>query len=59
MFRGYMQSLPAERFPRTLASLDLIFEYNPEERFEFALDLMISGMEKYAARASQPETTPE
>jgi TetR/AcrR family tetracycline transcriptional repressor len=59
MFRGYMQSLPAERFPRTLASLDLIFDYKPEERFEFALDLMISGMEKFAARASQPEATPE
>jgi AcrR family transcriptional regulator len=53
MFRGYMESLPAERFPRTLASLDLIFDYNPEDRFEFALDLMISGMEKYAERASK------
>jgi AcrR family transcriptional regulator len=58
MFRGYMQSLPAERFPRTLASLDLIFDFNPEERFEFALDLMISGMEKYAERASKRGTAP-
>jgi len=56
MFRGYMESLPAERFPRTLASLDLIFDFNPEDRFEFALDLMISGMEKYAARASKRGT---
>jgi AcrR family transcriptional regulator len=59
MFRGYMQSLPAERFPRTLASLDLIFDFNPQERFEFALDLMISGMEKYAERASERGTTPK
>ncbi|MGD0809788.1 MAG: TetR/AcrR family transcriptional regulator C-terminal domain-containing protein [Acidimicrobiales bacterium] len=59
MFRGYMQSLPAERFPRTLASLDLIFEFNPEDRFEFGLDLMISGLEKYAERAAKRATAPK
>jgi hypothetical protein len=42
-----------------LVSGDVIFEFNPEERFEFALDLMISGMEKFAARASQTEAAPE
>jgi AcrR family transcriptional regulator len=52
MFRGYMESLPSERFPRTLAALELIFDFNPEDRFEFGLDLMISGLEKYAERAS-------
>jgi AcrR family transcriptional regulator len=56
MFRGYMESLPAERFPRTLASLELIFDFNPEDRFEFGLDLMISGLEKYAERASKRTT---
>jgi AcrR family transcriptional regulator len=53
MFRGYMESLPSERFPRTLAALELIFDFNPEDRFEFGLDLMISGLEKYAERASK------
>ena len=57
MFRGYMESLPSERFPRTLAALELIFDFNPEDRFEFGLDLMISGLEKYAERASK-RTTP-
>jgi AcrR family transcriptional regulator len=52
MFRGYMESLPSERFPRTLAARELIFDFNPEDRFEFGLDLMISGLEKYAERAS-------
>ena len=45
--------LPSERFPRTLAALELIFDFNPEDRFEFGLDLMISGLEKYAERASK------
>jgi hypothetical protein len=59
MFRGYMQSLPAERFPRTLAALDLIFEFNPEDRFDFGLDLLIAGLETYAARARKPGAAPK
>jgi hypothetical protein len=54
-----MESLPAERFPRTLAALDLIFAFDPEDRFEFGLDLMISGMERYAERAVKRGTAPK
>jgi len=49
MMKDYMSSLPAERFPRTLAALDLIFAFNPEERFEFGLDLLINGLEAMRA----------
>ncbi len=50
MLRDYMLSLPSDRFPRTLAALDLLFAFNPEERFEFGLDLLIAGLESYARK---------
>ena len=55
LMRDYWNSLPPERFPRTLAALDLLFEYNPEERFEFGLDLLIDGLERYAVKSRQGE----
>jgi AcrR family transcriptional regulator len=59
MMRDYMVSLPADRFPRTIAAVDLLLEFNPEERFEFGLDLLIAGLEKYAEDASARRTSPE
>jgi TetR/AcrR family tetracycline transcriptional repressor len=56
MMRDYMMSLPPERFPRTIASLDLLFAINPEERFEFGLDLLIAGLESYANKASAQDS---
>jgi AcrR family transcriptional regulator len=53
MMKDYMLSLPRDRFPRTIKALDLIFAFNPEERFEFGLDLLISGLESYATKASR------
>jgi len=52
MMKDYMRALPADRFPRTLAALDLLFSFNPEERFEFGLDLLISGLERYGSASS-------
>ncbi len=54
MMRDYIVSLPAERFPRTIAAVDLLLAFNPEERFEFGLDLLIAGLEKYAENRSAP-----
>lgn len=51
MLREYTLSLPAERFPRTHAAVDVIFGGTPEERFDFALDLVIRGLETYASPA--------
>jgi AcrR family transcriptional regulator len=48
MLREYTLSLPADRFPRTHAAVDVIFGGTPDERFEFALDLVVRGLETYA-----------
>ena len=52
MMKDYMHALPSDRFPRTLAALDLLFSFNPEERFEFGLELLINGLERYASGKS-------
>jgi AcrR family transcriptional regulator len=59
MMREYMVSLPPERFARTIRAVDLLLAFNPEERFEFGLDLLIAGLEKYAedAAATNPSRT--
>jgi AcrR family transcriptional regulator len=51
MLRGYVASLPDERFPRTKANADLLFSGAPDERFGFAIDLLLRGLETYAARS--------
>ena len=52
-------SLPARRFSRTIAAVDLLLAFNPEERFEFGLDLLIAGLEKFqkTARRQAPSRT--
>jgi AcrR family transcriptional regulator len=49
MFRGYVLSLPEDRFPNTRAAADLLFAGGPDERFEFGIDLMLRGLETYAS----------
>jgi hypothetical protein len=51
MLQEYMLSLPADRFPRTLAAIDIMFDGRTAERFEFALDLIVRGLETYASPA--------
>lgn len=48
MLREYTLSLPADRFPRTHAAIDVIFDGTMQERFEFVLDLIVRGVETYA-----------
>jgi TetR/AcrR family transcriptional regulator, tetracycline repressor protein len=50
MIRDYVLSLPQERFPHTRAAVDLIFSGGEEQRFNFAIDLIIRGIETYARR---------
>ncbi|MBO0707336.1 MAG: TetR/AcrR family transcriptional regulator C-terminal domain-containing protein [Candidatus Dormibacteraeota bacterium] len=47
MYRGYLQSLPADRFPHAVRSARALFECGPEERFEFGLDLLLRGLATY------------
>ena len=44
MLRDYWGSLPPDRFPHTLALLDELFSGGPDERFEFGLDVIVSGL---------------
>lgn len=46
----YMQSLPADRFPLTVAMTAATAGIGGEERFEFGLDVLIAGIEAVAAR---------
>jgi hypothetical protein len=42
--RGYLTSLPADRFPHLAVFAGLMVEGPPEERFEFGLDVLLSGI---------------
>jgi AcrR family transcriptional regulator len=44
----YMHSLPADRFPNMAALATAMMTGDPEERFEFGLDVLISGIEAQA-----------
>jgi AcrR family transcriptional regulator len=50
MFRGYYESLPADRFPNVHATLDELFSGGPEERFELGLEVIIRGLASYIQR---------
>jgi AcrR family transcriptional regulator len=52
----YMASLPADRFPHLMASADQLMAGDPDERFEFGLDLLLAGLEA-AARDTRPPDT--
>jgi AcrR family transcriptional regulator len=49
MLKGFVASLPEDRFPQTRAAADILFGGDLDERFEFGLDLMIRGLETFAA----------
>lgn len=49
--REYYLSLPAERFPHTLANLDALMAGGGDERFAFGLDLLVQGVARYAEPA--------
>jgi AcrR family transcriptional regulator len=44
MIKGYFASLPPERFPNTLAIVDQLFAGDPDERFEFGLEVLVRGL---------------
>jgi AcrR family transcriptional regulator len=53
MVRDYLLSLPVERFPYTRGAVDELFSGGPDERYAFGVDLMIRGLESYAARTAE------
>ena len=48
--RGYLGSLPAERFPNLVALAGDITGGDPDERFEFGLELLLDGLERSLTR---------
>jgi AcrR family transcriptional regulator len=48
MVRGYYESMPADRFPNVLATLDELFSGGPEERFELGVEVILRGLASYA-----------
>ncbi|MGH9126380.1 MAG: TetR/AcrR family transcriptional regulator [Acidimicrobiales bacterium] len=63
MIREYLLALPPERFPHTLAAIDLLMGAGtPDARFEFGLDVLIRGLASYARDAQsappQPPASP-
>jgi hypothetical protein len=50
MFRGYYESLPADRFPNIHATLGELFSGSPDERFELGVDVIIRGLASYVER---------
>ena len=44
MMRDYWGSLPPDRFPNTVALVDVLLSGDPDERFEFMLDVLIAGL---------------
>ncbi|MEV0127235.1 TetR/AcrR family transcriptional regulator [Dactylosporangium sp. NPDC050688] len=46
--RDYFGSLPADRFPNLVAMAGAMTEGSGDERFAFAIDLMVDGLARYA-----------
>jgi hypothetical protein len=49
-------SLPPDLAPKTWEAVDILFSGDPEQRFEFGLDVIIRGIETFArGDQSHPE----
>ena len=57
MIKGYFASLPPERFPNTLAIVDQLFAGDPDERFEFGLEVLVRGLAAASGRAAATSRT--
>jgi len=54
MFRDYLASLPASQFPNVHGAVGLLFAGNPDERFEFGMQVLIKGIESYITSSTWP-----
>lgn len=48
--RGYLESLPPDRFPNITALAEPLTAGGPDVRFEFGLDILVSGLAAHARR---------
>lgn len=52
--REYFGSLPPDRFPNLVAMAPAMTEGSGDERFAFAIDLMVDGLGRYATGGTHP-----
>ncbi len=53
-FTAWMKSLPADRFPNTLALADSLTAGSAEDRFEWGLDVIVRGLATYLKEPPDP-----
>ena len=53
-FTAWMRSLPADRFPNTLAMADTLMAGSADDRFEWGLDVIIRGLASYLKDPPDP-----
>jgi len=46
-FTAWLKSLPADRFPNTLALADKLTAGTADDRFEWGLDVLVRGLASY------------
>jgi AcrR family transcriptional regulator len=51
--QDYMASLPADEFPNLVAMAPALIEGSGDERFAFAIDLMVDGLARHAKGAAR------
>lgn len=51
LFRGYLESLPPDQFPNTIALMGELLGGSPAERFEFGMDVLIKGLAAQSQRS--------
>jgi AcrR family transcriptional regulator len=54
MIGDYFASLPADRFPNIVSLLPLLVAGDPDERFEFGLDVIVRGLAAQTEKAPPP-----
>lgn len=52
-FRDYLAALPADRFPRTIATGPNLFRRDPDDFFEYGLEVVLAGL-GLASRPAPP-----
>ncbi len=53
-FTAWMRSLPADRFPHTLAMAETLTAGTPADRFEWGLDVIVRGLATYLKEPPDP-----
>jgi hypothetical protein len=53
-FTEWMRSLPADRFPNTIAMADTLTRGSADDRFEWGMDVLVRGLASYLKDPPDP-----